>query len=96
MRKFSIQDGLKAKLIRLCKRDKVTYDALMGKIDEILNCEDVNHYKNLRKPLQDFKRVHIKGPFVMTFKYLEPENKIVFYDFDHHDKIYKNAQNPAE
>lgn len=96
MRKFSIQDGLKAKLIRLCKRDKVTYDALMGKIDEILNCEDVNHYKNLKNPLQDLKRVHIRGPFVMTFKYLEPENKIVFYDFDHHDKIYKNAQNPAE
>ncbi|PIU30461.1 addiction module toxin RelE [Candidatus Woesearchaeota archaeon CG07_land_8_20_14_0_80_44_23] len=96
MRKFSIEDGLKAKLIRLCKRDKVTYDALMGKIDEILNCEDVNHYKNLRKPLQDLKRVHIKGPFVLLFKYLESENKVVFYDFDHHDRIYRSAQDSTE
>jgi mRNA-degrading endonuclease RelE of RelBE toxin-antitoxin system len=96
MRKFSTEDNLKSKLIKLCKRDKVTYEALMKKMDEILNCEDVNHYKNLRKPLQDLKRVHIKGPFIMTFKYLESENKIVFYDFDHHDKIYKNAPNLSE
>jgi mRNA-degrading endonuclease RelE of RelBE toxin-antitoxin system len=93
MRKFSIEDNLKAKLIRLCRRDNATYEALMGKIDEILNCKDVNHYKNLRKPLQDLKRVHIRGPFVLTFKYLKSDNKIVFYDFDHHDRIYRSAQN---
>lgn len=89
MREFSIEDKLKAKLIKLCKRDKNTYEILMKKIDEILSCDDVNHYKNLRVPLQDFKRVHIKGPFVMTFKHIESENKVVFYDFDHHDKIFK-------
>lgn len=88
MRKFSIEEKLKAKLIKLSKKDKVTYEILMKKIDEILNCADVNHYKNLRKPIQHLKRVHIHGPFVMTFKYLESENKILFYDFDHHDNIY--------
>ncbi|MBN2459621.1 addiction module toxin RelE [Candidatus Woesearchaeota archaeon] len=93
MRKFSIEDDMKAKLIKLSKRDKVTYEALMRKIDEILSCEDVNHYKNLKKPLQGLKRVHVKGPFVMTFKYLESNDKVVFYDFDHHDKIYLNAPN---
>ena len=92
MRKFSIEDDMKAKLIKLSKRDKVTYEALIKKIDEILNCENVNHYKNLKKPLQDLKRAHIRGPFVMTFKYLESEDKVVFYDFDHHDKIY--SKNP--
>lgn len=88
MHKFSVEDDLKEKFIKLCKRDKNTYEILMKKIEEILTCDDVDHYKNLRAPLQEFKRVHIKGPFIMTFKYLESEDKVVFYDFDHHDKIY--------
>ncbi|MFT4308864.1 MAG: addiction module toxin RelE [Candidatus Woesearchaeota archaeon] len=88
MRKFSIEEGMKAKIIKLSKKDKVTYEALMKKIDEILKCNDINHYKNLKKPLQDYKRVHIKGPFVMIFKYFESDDNVVFYSFDHHDRIY--------
>ncbi|MBN2052318.1 addiction module toxin RelE [Candidatus Woesearchaeota archaeon] len=91
MRKFSVEDSLKAKMMKLCKRDKATYEALMRKIQEILGCKDVNHYKNLRKPLQHLKRAHIRGPFIMTFKYSEAEDKILFYDFDHHDKIYSKT-----
>jgi mRNA-degrading endonuclease RelE of RelBE toxin-antitoxin system len=60
----------------------------MKKIEEILSNEDLDHYKNLRVPLQNFKRVHVRGPFVLTFKYIKSEDKIVFYDFDHHDYIY--------
>ena len=88
MREFSIEDNLKKTFSKLFKRDKATYDAAMGKIEEILACEDVNHYKNLRKPLQDFKRVHVRGPFVLIFKYAESKDKILFFDFDHHDRIY--------
>lgn len=62
----------------------------MGKINEIATCDDVNHYKNLRNPLQHLKRVHIMSSFVLTFRYIESEDKIIFYDFDHHDNIYKN------
>ena len=87
MRDFSIEDGLKKILAKLLKRDKSTYEALMSKIKEIVNCGDVNHYKNLRNPLQHLKRTHI-GSFVLTFKYVEAEDKLYFYDFDHHDNIY--------
>lgn len=90
MRKFSIEDSLKKTISKLSKRDKSMYEALMGKISEVLSCPDVNHYKNLRKPLEDYKRVHIKGPFVLLFKYLPSEDKVLFYDFDHHDNIYGN------
>ncbi len=72
----------------LCRKDKNTYQALVKKMQEILNCDDINHYKNLRKPLQHLKRVHISGPFVLTFRYEEAEDKIVFYNFDHHDNVY--------
>jgi len=89
MREFSIEDNLKKTLKKLAIKDKATYDAFIDKVNEILNCKDVDHYKNLKKPLQGFKRIHIKGPFVLVFKYIKSEDKVVFYDLDHHDKIYK-------
>ena len=88
MREFSVEEKLQKIIAKLHKKDKETYNALIKKIEEILNCNDVNHYKNLRNPLQHLKRVHIKGPFVLTFKYIPTEDKIIFYDLDHHDFIY--------
>ena len=88
MREFSIEDNLKRKLSKLSKKDKIMYSSVMKKFEEILICDNVHHYKNLRKPLQDFKRVHIKSSFVLIFKYIESDDKVVFFDLDHHDNIY--------
>ena len=74
-------------LKKLSKRDRVLYVRVLNKIEEIINCEDVEHYKNLRHNMSDRKRVHI-GHFVLVFKFIKEENKIKFVDFDHHDKIY--------
>ena len=89
MHKFSIEEGLKKTLAKLYKKDRVTYEILFKKIEEIIKSTDIQHYRNLRSPLQNFKRMHIRGPFILTFKYIESEDKIVLYDFDHHDYIYK-------
>ncbi len=89
MREFFTEEGLKKTLSKLLKKDPETYRVLMNKMEEIITIKDVHHYKNLRKPLNHLKRVHVKGPFVLVFKYIESENKVVFYDFDHHDNIYK-------
>jgi len=89
MREFSIDDDLKKKMDKLFKKDRTTYESLMGKIEEVLSCPDVNHYKNLRRPLNHLKRVHINGPFVLTFRYDPEEDKIFFYELDHHDRIYR-------
>jgi len=89
MHKFSVEENLRKTMNKLSKKDPSMLKDILEKIDEILNCEDVNHYKNLRKPLQHLKRVHIKGPFILTFRYIEGEDKVLFYDFDHHDRIYK-------
>lgn len=90
MRDFSIEDSLKKVISKISRKDKVMYIALMKKMNEILTCQDVNHYKNLKRPLEEFKRVHIKSSFVLLFKYIQSEDKIEFYDLDHHDNIYKN------
>ncbi len=88
MRSFAIEERLQKILEKVYKKDIVLYQAFQRKAEEILTCENVNHYKNLRKPLQHLKRIHIIGPFVLTFHYVESEDKIIFYDLDHHDNIY--------
>jgi YafQ family addiction module toxin component len=75
-------------LERLFKKDKATYEQIINKIKEVINSLDVEHYKNLRYNLNDYKRVHI-GHFVLVFKLNKTENLIEFSDFDHHDIIYK-------
>jgi mRNA-degrading endonuclease RelE of RelBE toxin-antitoxin system len=60
----------------------------MNKIEEIVNSNDIEHYKNLQYDLKASKRVHI-GHFVLIFRFSKNENLVIFEDFDHHDKIYE-------
>ena len=89
MHDFSIELGLKAKLRKLYKKDRKTYDTLMSKMDEIVTSDKIEHYKNLRKPLQRFKRVHVMKSFVLIFKYDKSKDSIEFYDFSHHNEVYR-------
>ena len=88
MHNWTISEHLKDSMKKLSKKDKSLYEQLLNKINEILNCPDVNHYKNLRYNLKDSKRVHI-GHFVLIFQYNHLTNTLYFDDFDHHDNIYK-------
>ncbi len=87
MHEFSIENKLKTKLKKLFKKDKILYEVVINKIKEIINNSDLKHYKNLRNPLQKYKRVHIKKSFVLLFEV--NNNMIKFYTLEHHDKIYK-------
>ena len=88
---FDLTDELKFKISKLCKKDPKKVEIINKKIKEIINSttESINHYKNLRYNLKEFKRVHIDNPFVLTFKVDIQNNFILFSDFDHHDRIYK-------
>lgn len=88
MHKFEIEEKLHRILKKLSKKDKKKYEIVWKKITEIINSLSIEHYKNLKVPLNDFKRVHIDRSFVLIFKFNKITNKIRFYDFDHHDKIY--------
>ncbi len=87
---FDLSDLLKFKIKKLLKKDKKKVEIINKKIKEIINndLESINHYKNLRHDLKEFKRVHIDKHFVLTFKVYPQDNFILFADFDHHDKIY--------
>ena len=85
---FEYSEKLQKILDKLSKKNGEIYEQIIKKINEIINSEDVEHYKNLRHDLKEFKRVHI-GHFVLTFKLDKNKNLISFEDFDHHDNIYK-------
>jgi mRNA-degrading endonuclease RelE of RelBE toxin-antitoxin system len=91
MFRFDISDKLKVKIAKLVRKDRKISEIIQRKIKEIFNndSETIKRYKNLRHDLSDLKRVHIDGPFVMTFKVDLSNNFILFWDFDHHDEIYK-------
>ena len=76
---YSYENKLLFKKIlkKLYKKDKKQYEAIINKIKEIINSESVEHYKNLRAPLQHLKRVHI-GEKVLVFKYDKKNNMISF------------------
>ena len=65
MHNFIVEKKLEKVLIKLRKKDKALYEQIKRKIGEIISSSGVEHYKNLKKPLQEFKRVHI-GHFVLV------------------------------
>lgn len=87
---FDLSDKLRVVLSKLAKKDKKKAEIINKKIKEIISndSETIKRYKNLRRNLSDLKRVHIDKHFVLTFKVDISNNFILFYDFDHHDKIY--------
>jgi len=87
---FNLSDELKFKIKKLLKKDRKKVEIINKKIKEIINCDgnSIQHYKNLRYDLKEYKRVHIDKHFVLTFKVDLQKNFILFVDFDHHDKIY--------
>lgn len=87
MHNYEIKPSLQRILNKLSKKDSKTYNQIINKIQEITGVENVEHYKNLRYDLKDFKGVHI-GHFVLVFKHDKNKNVVSFWDFDHHDKIY--------
>jgi mRNA-degrading endonuclease RelE of RelBE toxin-antitoxin system len=84
---YKIQPTLQKIMLKLYKKDNQARERILKKIQEIINSEDVEHYKNLKKPLQHLKRVQI-GEKVLVFSFDKTNKLISFKDFDHHDKIY--------
>lgn len=92
---FDLTDELKIIIGKLIKKDKKRAEIINKKIREIVACDSnsIQHYKNLRYDLKEFKRVHIDTSFVLVFKVNLARNFVLFVDFDHHDNIYKKRYN---
>lgn len=82
---FEITTNLSKIIAKIQKKDLAMYNSIFNKIDDIVNTQNLNHYKNLKKPLNHLKRVHINKSFVLVFSV--KESHIIFEDFAHHNTI---------
>ena len=83
---LEIEEGLNKRFAKLAKRDNQTFEAIHKKVLEIL--ENPHHFKPLRAPLQNKRRVHISGSFILIFAVDEEHRTVRLLEFDHHDKVY--------
>lgn len=86
--KYDFSEHLKQVLKKLSKKDPVSYNAVKNKIQEIVDSENLEHYKPLRYDLKNQRRVHIRKSFVLIFEYNSSTNTLWFLDYEHHDNIY--------
>ena len=90
MYKLKIDADLLKLLKKMSKRDKKKVEIILKKMEEII--KNPHHYKNLRTPMEDFKRVHIDKSFVLIFTVDDNNNRVIFVGFAHHDEIYTNKR----
>jgi mRNA-degrading endonuclease RelE of RelBE toxin-antitoxin system len=74
------------------KRDNpIVYENVVKKINQIAEIleHNPNHCKPLKKPLSNFKRVHVNTSFVLIFKVDQTKKLMTIYAYEHHKKVYK-------
>ena len=81
-------------LDRLRDKNPTYHDNVIKKIQDIREKLEWNpdHHKNLEKPLQIFKRVHVNTSYVIVFRVNKSQKKLLIVDYDHHDNIYKKKR----
>ena len=85
---LKIKPGLEKTLKKLAKKNRVQVEIILHKVEEIL--ANPHRFKNLRTPLNDWKRVHVDKHFVLLFSVDEESKSVTLEDYDHHDNIYKH------
>ena len=84
---LEVAENLNRIFEKIAKKDKTTFEAVNKKVNQIL--ENPHHYKPLRAPMQNKRRVHISGSFVLIFIIDEDKKTVRLLEFEHHDKAYK-------
>lgn len=87
MYNYEIMPELQRILNKLFKKNKIVYEQIMKKIEEII--QNSQHYKPLRYNLSGERRVHIMKSFVLKFEIDEQSKVVRFIFFGHHDEAYE-------
>ena len=83
---LEVAENLNRIFEKIAKKDKTTFEAVNKKVNQIL--ENPHHYKPLRAPLQNCRRVHISGSFVLIYQIDERKQVVKLLEFEHHDNAY--------
>ena len=79
---------LRAKLEKIAKKDKMLAQIFYRKVQEIIQRDEktINAYKNLRSPLNEFKRIHLTSNYLLIFSV--KGTKVVFVDIRHWNDLF--------
>ncbi len=83
---FDYSPECKKEVKKLCRNNRPLKEALKKKVGQILRSP--HHFKPLKKPLQNQRRVHILNCFVLTYEIIEEQKLVYLLNFSHHDKAY--------
>ncbi len=86
MYKIAVRKETEAVFKKLAKKDKISSVYISKKIEEIR--ENPYHFKPLRNPLQNFRRVHI-GNYVLVYSIDEKTKAVIIEKYKYHDEVYK-------
>ena len=87
MYKLAVKETLDRKFNKLKKKNREMLMLIDSKVKDIL--DDPYRFKTLKNPLQNKRRVHVGGSFVLIYEINGEERIVTLLDFDHHDNIYK-------
>ena len=88
MYKLLLRKSVETIFFKLAKKNPKQLNIINKKINEIR--QNPQRYKNLKKPMQHLKRIHVNSNFVLLFSVDEASKVVIIEDYDHHDKIYRN------
>ena len=88
MYSYELRKSVEKIFFKLAKKNPKQLLIIEKNIEEVR--QNPQHYKNLRKPLQHLKRIHIDKSFVLIFSVDENKRHIIIEDYDHHDNVYSN------
>jgi len=86
MYNIEVKKEVEKVLKKLTKKDKISSIYISKKIKQIR--QNPYHFKPLKKPLQNFWRVHI-GNHVLVYSINEKTKTVIIERYKHHDKIYR-------
>lgn len=83
---LKIKPNLEKKLKKLKDKIPKQLNIILKKTKKIT--ENPLHYKNLRNPLHELKRVQIDHDFILIFSVDETKKTITLQDYEHRDSVY--------
>ncbi|MDP6363576.1 MAG: type II toxin-antitoxin system mRNA interferase toxin, RelE/StbE family [Candidatus Poseidoniia archaeon] len=85
--KLIIKKSLDRRLTKLARRDRALLRAVWKKVERLRT--DPRIGKPLRAPMQNLRRVHLPGSYVLVYAIDEAQRTVTLIDLAPHDRVYR-------
>jgi len=91
MLEFDISLELRKNLRRLEKKNPVLSEIFRRKLEEVISHDiySIDTYKNLRAPLNKYKRIHLTRNKILIFQVMKEKKLVKFSNIIHRKEAYR-------